>query len=103
APDFGANAGGLTRLACGRLGLGDDAIAKRIEGIGDTLREILEESRTRRSTFEVALEIARRRIEGGSDGRSSVESLASGAPPRSIEPSNLAEPMLEAEGERGRR
>jgi leucine dehydrogenase len=41
APDYVVNAGGLISVAAGRLGLGADAVARRIEAIGETTGDIL--------------------------------------------------------------
>ena len=64
APDFVINAGGVIHLAgYETLGWGDVAMAKRLEGIGDTLLEVFEQAdRDRTSTATAALGLARARL-----------------------------------------
>lgn len=64
APDFVVNAGGVLHLAgYERLGWTADEMAARLEGIGDTLREVFEAAASEHTTPEAAANrIARERI-----------------------------------------
>jgi leucine dehydrogenase len=78
APDFVVNAGGLINIA-EELGEYDPATAhRRVRGIGDTLRQILDEAEASGVTpLAAALELARRRLVAvPADGR--VHSLTAG-------------------------
>lgn len=63
APDFVVNAGGLINIAQ-ELGGYDAASARhRVQGIGDTLREIFDDADSARATpLTAAMELARRRL-----------------------------------------
>jgi leucine dehydrogenase len=66
APDFVSNGGGAIHLVGYEvLGWPPETVDARIRGIGDTLREVYEEAKSRGvSTEQAARSLAQRRIEG---------------------------------------
>lgn len=63
APDFVANAGGLINIAEEFAGYDPAAARRRVQGIGDTLREIFEKAESIGATpLTAALELARQRL-----------------------------------------
>jgi leucine dehydrogenase len=66
APDFVANAGGIINISVelGRGGYDPDRARKRVEGVGDTIREIYDLARAESDTpFSAALALAQRRLD----------------------------------------
>jgi leucine dehydrogenase len=70
-PDFVANAGGLINIAAEIGGYDAAAARRRVQAIGDTLREIFSRARATRTTpLAAALDVARGRL-AGADGAAS--------------------------------
>ena len=70
APDFVANAGGLTWLAGLHLGYSREELDRRNDAIEETMLEILEMAATHHSTHHAALAVAKRRFaEGHTSGK----------------------------------
>ena len=76
APSFIANAGGLIRLACVYLGMGDKEIDAKIDNIEATTAQVLRDAESMASTYAAAVSLVNRRIEVGS--RSSKEQVHAG-------------------------
>jgi leucine dehydrogenase len=88
APDFVANAGGIINIAVELEPAGYDPVRARarVQGIGDTLREIFDSAAGGRSTpLTAAMELARRRLREGRsappDGRARRALLGHGPRP----------------------
>ena len=76
APSFIANAGGLIRLACVYLGMGDKEIDAKIDNIEATTAQVLRDAESMASTYAAAVSLVNRRIEVGS--RASKEQVHAG-------------------------
>jgi leucine dehydrogenase len=66
APDFVANAGGIINIAVelGRGGYDPDRARTKVEGVGDTIREIYDLAQSEGDTpFSAALALAQRRVD----------------------------------------
>jgi leucine dehydrogenase len=66
APDFVANAGGIINISVelGRRGYDPDRARAKVEGVGDTMREIFDLARAEADTpFSAALSLAQRRLD----------------------------------------
>ncbi|MGZ4274725.1 MAG: Leu/Phe/Val dehydrogenase [Solirubrobacteraceae bacterium] len=79
APDFVANAGGIINIAEEARGYDPAAARLRVRGIGDTLQTIFDRSEeTGETPLATAMELARRRLNGGAPQRGSEAAHASG-------------------------